>query len=102
MTQDGKLRKMGDTKKINDTTFMMEFMDQRRKRTPAWLLDLIEEYDTVDTSKCEVKAKPNTGLKLITIRITIQYPDNTENIDELMKINEEEFMDYYKNEIGYI
>lgn len=102
---EGKLRKMGDSKKTGGTAFMMHFVDYRHERWTPELTAKVEKYDTPDVSECEIKIEHNAAVKIVSIYVTVKYPDTQENrnqLTELIDLNEELFMAYYKNEIGYI
>ena len=105
MVGEGKLKKMGNSKKIGETTFTMHFMDNRHKKWTQELSKKIKKYETPLGTKCEIKIEHNPSAKIVSIYITIKYPNNQENInnlDELIELNEELFMNYYKREVGYI
>ncbi|MEN6552830.1 MAG: hypothetical protein ABFC34_08080 [Methanobacterium sp.] len=92
--------KIGPTTKINENSFEMLFSDKRDKRWSARLSNKLEEYDTVDGSECNVKHQINTAAKLITIRILMTYPQDVDNLDELIKFNEQRFKDFYNREVN--
>lgn len=105
MVEEGKLKKMGESKKIDETTFTMHFIDNRRKKWTPELSQKIKNYETPLRTKHRIRIEYNSAAKIVSLYITIEYPHNQENItniDELIELNEELFMTYYKKEIGYI
>lgn len=90
--------------KIDNSSFIMHFIDKHGKRWTEKLSKNLESYQTLDESQCQVKFNINTIAKTVFIDVTIKYPknsiENENELNKLMKINEQRFIDFYNNELN--
>lgn len=100
MINGEKMLKKGLIEKIDDHSFTIHFVDQRKGRLPGVdRRSKISNYNTKDDSTCEVKIQTNTGAKTIFMTIRIKYPLTV--VDEkLMEHHKMDFIEFY-NEILY-